>query len=76
MKKALLTLVLIFACALSVAAPFWIKAGMEDGFTVEAFDYGPSLWWTVGMFAFFVVAAGLTWCWKKVLEAGGGHVVD
>lgn len=32
----------------------YILAGLEDGFTLEAFDFGPSVWWNVGLMAFLV----------------------
>lgn len=77
MKKALITLVCIFACALSCAGVFWLKAGAEDGYTLQAFDSGPSPWWIVGCIVFLVVAVLLCHAWHKILEAGGGsHVVN
>lgn len=69
MKKILLTLVFIFACALACAGVFWIKAGLEDGFTLQAFDYGPSEYWNIGMLAFAAIVIFLSWCWYKMWEA-------
>lgn len=37
-----------------VVSTSYILAGLKDGFTLEALDFGTSPWWNVGLIAFLL----------------------
>lgn len=45
-------MILCGICACSIAS-FGI-AGSQDGYTLEAFDFGPSPWWWIGIMFFIL----------------------
>lgn len=44
----------ILACLLGPSIASFVIAGNQDGFTLDAFDYGPSPWWIVGTVLFLL----------------------
>jgi hypothetical protein len=61
----ILTLTILFCPALAA----FRAAGAQDGFTLDAFDSGPSPWWMVGIVLFFLSVIGLLTVALKIREA-------
>lgn len=43
----------------------YILAGLKDGFTLEAFDFGTSMWWNVGLMAFLLSSFLFAWAYNR-----------
>lgn len=59
MRARLVPLVVVATILLALSGLMFYLAGCEDGFTLNAFDFGgSSLWWT-GLI--LLAASGVTW---------------
>jgi hypothetical protein len=63
-----IAIILILAVLFGPALAAFCAAGAQDGFTLDAFDFGPSPWWSVGIVLFTLGAAGLVVGLWKILS--------
>jgi len=66
---AVVAIALLLLCVFSPAIASFVIAGSQDGFTLAAFDCGPSPWWWVGILALVAgVVAVLLFLLRVMME--------
>lgn len=60
MLRKIATYTLLFL----VVPAAYILAGLEDGFALEAFDFGASSWWNGGLLAFLASLYLFAWTYN------------